>query len=69
MRHESFCDRHFEDDLWQYEGSPSVSDGLQLKAIKRVERGERVLPVAGDLGIPRKLLQDWNEAGIRSICS
>jgi hypothetical protein len=33
-----------------------------LKAIKRVERGEGVLPVARDLGIARKLLHDWIKA-------
>ncbi|WP_315705343.1 MULTISPECIES: helix-turn-helix domain-containing protein [unclassified Bradyrhizobium] len=31
----------------------------KLKAIKRVERGEGVLPVARDLGVARKLLHDW----------
>ncbi|MGJ4912642.1 transposase [Bradyrhizobium sp. HKCCYLS2033] len=31
----------------------------KLKAIKRVERGEGVLPVARDLGISRKILHDW----------
>jgi transposase len=34
----------------------------KLKAIKRVERGEGVLPVARDLGIARKLLHDWIKA-------
>jgi transposase len=32
----------------------------KLKAIKRVERGEGVLPVARELGISRKILHDWN---------
>jgi transposase len=32
---------------------------LKLKAIKRVERGEGVLPVARDLGVTRKALHDW----------
>jgi transposase len=40
---------------------PSVSDGLQI-AIKRVERGEGVLPVARELGIARKILHDWIKA-------
>jgi transposase len=34
----------------------------KLKAIKRVERGEGVLPVARELGIARKLLHDWVKA-------
>lgn len=34
----------------------------KLKAIKRVERGEGVLPVARELGISRKLLHDWVKA-------
>ncbi|MGJ5069843.1 transposase [Bradyrhizobium oligotrophicum] len=34
----------------------------KLKAIKRVERGEGVLPVARDLGIARKLLHEWIKA-------
>lgn len=34
----------------------------KLKAIKRVERGEGVLPVARELGISRKLLHDWIKA-------
>jgi Transposase len=33
-----------------------------LKAIKRVERGEGVLPVARDLGVTRKALHDWMRA-------
>jgi transposase-like protein len=33
-----------------------------LKAIKRVERGEGVLPVARELGISRKILHDWIKA-------
>ena len=32
---------------------------FKLKAIKRVERGEGVLPVARDLGVTRKALHDW----------
>lgn len=35
---------------------------LKLKAIKRVERGEGVLPVARDLGVTRKALHDWIRA-------
>jgi transposase len=31
----------------------------KLKAIKRVERGEGVLPVARELGISRKILHNW----------
>ncbi len=34
----------------------------KMKAIKRVERGEGVLPVARELGISRKLLHDWIKA-------
>ena len=34
----------------------------KLKAIKRVERGEGVLPVARGLGISRKILHDWIKA-------
>jgi transposase len=35
---------------------------LKVKAIKRVERGEGVLPVARDLGVTRKALHDWIRA-------
>ena len=35
---------------------------FKLKAIKRVERGEGVLPVALDLGVTRKALHDWIRA-------
>lgn len=35
---------------------------FKLKAIKRVERGEGVLPVARDLGVTRKALHDWIRA-------
>lgn len=35
---------------------------FKLKAIKRVERGEGVLPVARDLGVTRKALHDWVRA-------
>jgi transposase-like protein len=35
---------------------------FKVKAIKRVERGEGVLPVAHELGIARKLLHDWIKA-------
>jgi transposase-like protein len=34
----------------------------KLKAIKRAEGGEVVLPVARKLGISRKLLHDWIKA-------
>ena len=34
----------------------------KIKAIKRVERGEGVLPVARELGISRKSLHDWVKA-------
>jgi transposase-like protein len=34
----------------------------KIKAIKRVERGEGVLPVARELGISRKILHDWIKA-------
>jgi transposase len=33
-----------------------------LKAIKRAEGGEGVLPVARKLGVSRKLLHDWVKA-------
>ena len=35
---------------------------FKVKAIKRVERGEGVLPVARDLGVTRKALHDWIRA-------
>ena len=35
---------------------------FKIKAIKRVECGEGVLPVARDLGITRKALHDWIRA-------
>ena len=35
---------------------------FNLKAIKRVERSEGVLPVARDLGVTRKALHDWVRA-------
>ena len=35
---------------------------FKLKAIRRVERGEGVLPVARDLGMTRKALHDWVRA-------
>lgn len=35
---------------------------FKLKAIKRVERGDGVLPVARELGISRKILHDWIKA-------
>jgi len=34
----------------------------KIKAIKRVETGDGVLPVARELGISRKLLHDWIKA-------
>ena len=34
----------------------------KLKAIRRAEGGEGVLPVARKLGIPRKILHDWIKA-------
>lgn len=34
----------------------------KIKAIKRIERGEGVLPVARELGISRKSLHDWIKA-------
>jgi transposase len=39
-----------------------IPTALKLKAIKRVERGEGVLPVARDLGVSRKALHDWIRA-------
>jgi transposase-like protein len=48
----------------------------KLKAIKRAEGGEGVLPVARKLGISRKLLHDWikawkadGPAGLGKACS
>jgi len=35
---------------------------FKLKAIKRAEEGEGVLPVARSLGLSRKLLHDWIKA-------
>jgi len=35
---------------------------FKIKAIKRVERGEGVLPVARDIGVTRKALYDWIRA-------
>jgi transposase-like protein len=35
---------------------------FKLKAIKRVERGEGVLPVARELELSRKVLHDWIKA-------
>jgi transposase len=35
---------------------------FKVKAIKRVERGEGVLPVARDIGVTRKALHDWMRA-------
>jgi transposase len=35
---------------------------FKLKAIKRVERGEGVSPVARELGLTRKALHDWLRA-------
>jgi transposase-like protein len=33
-----------------------------LKVIERAERGEGVVPMAGRLGISRRLLHDWMKA-------
>ena len=35
---------------------------FKIRAIKRVERGEGVLPVARDIGVTRKALHDWIRA-------
>lgn len=35
---------------------------FKIKAIKRVERGEGVLPVARDIGVTRKALHEWIRA-------
>jgi transposase len=35
---------------------------FKVKVIKRVERGEGVLPVARDLGVTRKVVHDWIRA-------
>ena len=35
---------------------------FKLKAIKRLEAGEAVLPLARKLGVSRKLLHDWRKA-------
>ena len=42
--------------------SVRLPTALKLKAIKRVERGEGVLPVSRDLGVTRKSLHDWIRA-------
>ena len=42
--------------------SGQIPTALKLKAIKRVERSEGVLPVARDLGVTRKALHDWIRA-------
>ena len=39
-----------------------IPTAFKLKAIKRVELGEGVLPVARDLGVTRKALHDWIRA-------
>src|SRR5882757_1304121 len=35
---------------------------FKLAAIKRLEAGEAVLPLARELGVSRKLLHDWRKA-------
>ena len=35
---------------------------FKLAAIKRLEAGEAVLPLARKLGVSRKLLHDWRKA-------
>jgi transposase-like protein len=44
------------------ENNRQFPTAFKVKAIKRVERGEGVLPVARELGIARKLLHDWIKA-------
>ncbi|MGJ4973113.1 helix-turn-helix domain-containing protein [Bradyrhizobium sp. HKCCYLRH1073] len=61
-RHGNFCNRHFEYDLWQKDERCQFPAVYKLRAIRRVERGEGVLPVARDLGIARKILYDWIKA-------
>ncbi|WP_441235987.1 helix-turn-helix domain-containing protein [Bradyrhizobium sp. 930_D9_N1_4] len=39
-----------------------VPTAYKLKAIKRLEQGEGVLPVARELRISRKILHDWIKA-------
>src|SRR6202051_4421310 len=36
---------------------------FKMAAIKRLEAGEAVLPLARELGVSRKLLHDWRKAG------
>ena len=41
---------------------------FKVAAIRRIEAGEAVLHVAGDLGISRKLLHDWKKAwGLKGL--
>ena len=55
MRHDNFGDRLISRmTCGSKRKEPSVSDGVKLKAIKRAEGGEGVLPVARKLGISRK---------------
>jgi transposase len=40
----------------------TFSTAFKIAAIERVEAGEAVLPMARELGIPRKLLYGWHKA-------
>ena len=40
----------------------SFPTAFKLAAIKRLEAGEAVLPLARELGVSRKLLHDWRKA-------
>jgi hypothetical protein len=67
VRHGNFGYSSSEEDESVLKRSSTSKGGqyptaLKLKAIKRVERGEGVLPVARDLGVTRKALHDWVRA-------
>ena len=40
----------------------TFSTAFKIAAVERVEAGEAVLPMARELGIPRKLLYGWHKA-------
>ena len=40
----------------------TFSTTFKIAAVERVEAGEAVLPMARELGIPRKLLYGWHKA-------
>src|SRR5207248_8106956 len=63
MRHDNFCDRLISRmTCGSKSKEPQFPSAFKLKAIKRAEGGEGVLPAARKLGISRKLLHDWIKA-------